>query len=313
MFSLLYTGNSDYCYANSLYMSLLAAGADHSTLPDPGFLECLTTMPFGKLYLDLDKGPLVFFSSSEVNPDSGLTFALQFLGWTCQERRGDQDDEALARLREAVKQAPVLVGPVDLGYLAYNPQHRNMAGADHFVVALAVEEDHILMHDPQKYPYAFLPLSEFMEAWRAERIGYRSAPYTFRTHFRQLEQPTRQEMIKRALPLIRSHVKAERKGPVVYSGTHALYRLIEDLRKNEKPPQILNSLMYFVFPLAARRSVDGAVFLSEAGLQEAARCMEQQGLLLGQAQYLAVHKRWDEVAELMERLAVIEQELIVSL
>lgn len=39
-----YTGNGGYCFSNALHMSLLAAGADPSTLPEPWVVECLTTM-----------------------------------------------------------------------------------------------------------------------------------------------------------------------------------------------------------------------------------------------------------------------------
>jgi hypothetical protein len=36
-----YAGKSEYCYANSLHMSLVGAGADARDLPEVGFLECL--------------------------------------------------------------------------------------------------------------------------------------------------------------------------------------------------------------------------------------------------------------------------------
>jgi hypothetical protein len=42
-----YVGNGAYCYANSLSMSLLGAGANADELPGPGFLECLTTVLLG--------------------------------------------------------------------------------------------------------------------------------------------------------------------------------------------------------------------------------------------------------------------------
>lgn len=53
-----YVGSGDYCYANSLHMSLLGSGASPDTVPSPGFLECLTTMPFGYTYLTR---PQLFF------------------------------------------------------------------------------------------------------------------------------------------------------------------------------------------------------------------------------------------------------------
>jgi hypothetical protein len=307
-----YTGNGAYCYANSLHMSLLGAGAAAKDLPEPGFLECLATMPFGHVYLALEDGPLVFFSGPPIDPDRGLTLAIASLGWTCHEQRGGEADEALARLREAATHAPVLVGPLDLGYLSYNPEHHFLAGADHFVVVLAVESDHVLMHDPQGYPCAILPLPEFLQAWRADRIDYRSAPYTFRSGFRQVEQVSRQAMIARALPAMRANVQADPGGPVAYGGVQALYLLARDLR-GKVPEKLTGHLLHFALPLAARRHLDGAAFLREVGKEEAAACLEQQALLFGAAQYKAAHKHWSQVADIIEHIAEIESKLLTVL
>ena len=73
-----YTGKSEYCYSSSLHMcyssslhmSLAGAGAKVRDLPEVGFLECLTTMPFGTMYLHLEDGPLVFFSAPSIDPDA---------------------------------------------------------------------------------------------------------------------------------------------------------------------------------------------------------------------------------------------------
>jgi hypothetical protein len=45
-------GSGDYCFANSLHMSLAAGGAPVESLPSTGFLECLTTLPFGYTPID---------------------------------------------------------------------------------------------------------------------------------------------------------------------------------------------------------------------------------------------------------------------
>ena len=63
-------------------MCLGAAGFD--AVPGPGFLECLTTMPFGAGYIRLEQGALPLLSPVTVDPDAGLTRALAALGWTCQ-------------------------------------------------------------------------------------------------------------------------------------------------------------------------------------------------------------------------------------
>jgi hypothetical protein len=50
--------------------------------------------------------------------------------------RGGGEGEALARLRAAVRHAPVLAGPLNMGYLTYNPNHPYLLGADHSIVVL---------------------------------------------------------------------------------------------------------------------------------------------------------------------------------
>ncbi len=305
----LYTGNGAYCYSNSLHMSLLAAGADPNDIPNPSFLECLSTMPFGNLYLALEESPLVFFSSPIMDPDQGLTLAIKTLGWTCQEQRGGEENESLAHLREAVLRGPVIAGPLDLGYLSYNPGHTYLAGADHFVVILAVESDHVLIHDPQGYPCAILPYSDFLQAWRADRIDYRTAPYTFRSDFRQVERVSRQEMIARTLPTIKANIEADPGGPVAYGSVQALHLLAKDLR-GQVPTRLANHLLHFALPLAARRNLDAYAFLQEAGKQEAAICLQQQALLFGIAQYNGAHKQWVKVAEAIDHITEFEEKLL---
>jgi len=63
-----YTGNGAYGYSNSVYMALRESGAAAAELPEPGFIECLTTMPFGTLYLRVGRDLLVYFSSPLATP-----------------------------------------------------------------------------------------------------------------------------------------------------------------------------------------------------------------------------------------------------
>lgn len=309
-----YTGNSNYCYSNSLHMSLLGAGAQH--VPDTGFLECLTTMPFGNMYLDLGSGPLVFFSPSLRNPDEGLTLALEAFGWTCRLQRGGEAPEALEHLRQSAARGPALVGPVDLGYLSYNPIHKFLAGADHFVVVLALQDDHVLLHDPNGYPCVALSLPEFLQAWKAERIDYSEAPYTMRADFRQVRQVNRAEMIAHTLPIIRENVQDHEEhipdGPTIYGGMQVFARLAHDLRK-PIPARLANHLYRFALPLATRRTLDAATFMQEAGKPEAATYLQEQARLFGLAQYRAVQKKWTRVASLIEQLGELESKFIAAL
>ncbi len=300
-----YVGSGDYCYANSLYMSLLGSGANPDTLPSPGFLECLTTMPFGNTYLN--KAQLFFFDG--LDPHQGLTRALETLGWTCRVEQGGDEHSALERLRAAVQHGPVLLGPLDMGYLTYNPNSPFNGGADHFVVVLAVEPDHVLVHDPKGFPCATLPLENLLKAWRAERIDYITEPYILRADFRPVEPVSRQEMIRRTLPFIRCNVQRDPGGPEVYGGVRALGMLVHTLR-TEMPDHLASHLLYFALPLAIRRKLDAQAFLGEGNRPEAARLLEQQARLLGQAQYPGVQHEWSAVATLIEQVAMLEERFI---
>jgi hypothetical protein len=105
-----FSGNSAYCYSNSLRMCLQHGGM--ADVPAVGFLEAFTGMPFGACFLDLDQ-PMFFASPAGTEPHEGLSRALATLGWSCQLWQGDEPEAAQAKLIEALQSGPVLVGPAD--------------------------------------------------------------------------------------------------------------------------------------------------------------------------------------------------------
>jgi hypothetical protein len=280
-----YTGNGAYCYANSIHMGLSAAGM--TGLPEVGFLECLTTMPFGKLNM----GGEFYPSGQLVEPDIGLTKALEALGWTCDEHLGGTAETAVAALRQAAARAPALVGPLDMGWLTYNPEHKHLEGADHFIIVLAVEEERLRIHDPAGYPYAVLPLDDFLQAWRAEAVGYGRKPYLMRSNFRQVEAISRAAMIARTLSVVRDKLRIKPDVPNFSYGADALCRLAADVR-GEVSPELEGHLKYFALPLAARRLNDAAAFLNEGGQREAADILARQAQDFGEALYYASQQQW---------------------
>jgi len=344
----LYSGSGAYCYANSLHMCLGAAGFD--AVPGPGFLECLTTMPFGAGYIRLEQGALPLLSPVTVDPDAGLTRALAALGWTCQEGQGGDEAEALDRLREGLMHGPVVLGPLDMGYLSYHPDCAHQPDADHHIAVLALEDDHALVHDPDGYPYAVLPLADLLTSWRADSIDWKRGAYRMRYAFRQQHPRSRGDMIRRTLPLavcrreahqpcflhrerakaclgtavrprnaplthylsaklglsdrllVRENLLADPGGPVEYGGVRALRLLAGDLR-GEVSPRLHGGLVHFLLPLAARRFLDGALFFAEARLPEAAAILDRQAHLCGEAQILALQKRYGEVARRIDEVA----------
>src|SRR5512139_1561085 len=174
-----YIGSGPYCYSNSLAMML----GDQA--PSPSVIEVLTGSPFG---FELIAGHLPLFDPYGWDPDQGLDTAIDLLGWTCHREGAADNEEALAKLRNAVTVGPVLVGPVEMGLLLNHPGFGRPIGADHFVVVLDANDDQVRFHDPHGFPYATLPTPAFLAAWRADTIGYKSTRYTMRSDFRRVRE-----------------------------------------------------------------------------------------------------------------------------
>jgi hypothetical protein len=305
-----YTGNGPYCYSNSLHMCLTQAGM--AAVPPVSLLECMTGMPFGASFLALDL-PLFFPSpGAKTDPDRGLTRALETVGGECALRRFEDAGTAEAGFRAAVAGGPVLLGPLDMGGLLYDPLHEHKRGGDHFVVALALEGDRVRLHDPQLYPFAVLPLPDLMDAWSAKGIAYAPAPYTLRCDFRATRPVPEPAMLARTLDTAREMAAGVPAGPVAFGGARAFDRAAAVLR--DRPPEpFTGMLVYFGLPLGARRCADAAGFFERIGKIEAARRMAEKGEAYGEAQYHAARKDWARTADAFDRLARIESQFAATL
>src|SRR5512138_2133752 len=94
-----YIGSGPYCYSNSLAMML----GDHA--PSPSVIEVLTGSPFG---FEALAGHLPLFDPYGWDPDQGLDTAIDLLGWTCRREGAEDDEEAIAKLRDVLKAGPCL-------------------------------------------------------------------------------------------------------------------------------------------------------------------------------------------------------------
>ena len=304
-----YTGNSHYCYSNSLHMSLQNAGM--VDLPAPGLLECMTGMPFGTAFLKFET-PLFFPSPANINPEIGLSQALSTLGWTCTIWRGDDSESALSALKEALGGGPVLLGPLDAGYLSYDPNHRLKRGGDHFIVVLKIQGNHLQVHDPQFYPFAVLPVEDLMRAWYAKDLGYPTSAYTMRSDFREQRCVSREEMLNDTLKTARELIQDIPTGPVFFGGSTAYLLAAEVLRENPSE-SFTGMLTHFALPIGARRFIDGAGFLSSVDRSEAAELMLGKAESFGETQYYATSKDWKRTAALLGHLAKVEDQIAHSI
>ncbi|NRQ40363.1 hypothetical protein HII36_52380 [Nonomuraea sp. NN258] len=272
--SLTYVGSGPYCYANSLAMIL------DGHAPSPAVIEVLTGSPYG---MQLIGGRLPLFDPYGWDPEIGLDAAINLLGWDCERTDGGTPAEALDRLRHACQDGPVLAGPLELGLLTYQPGSGQAVGADHYLVVLEVDDDGVLVHDPQGYPYATLTADAFIASWRAEEIAYLERPFRMRHAFTRREHVSPEEALRRSLPAGLAWLAGRTDLPVP-PGTLGQAEAAErtaQLVVEGLDPEIRTVWQAFAVRVGARRLNDLAVCLSSLGLGASAAVAAQQARIVG--------------------------------
>ncbi len=302
-----YIGNGSYCYANSTAMALSAIGKEY----DPGYIECLTTVSISAAAYDTPQGPLTFFSA--VPPNEGIGIALRNLGYesdhACWPKHNPDAEAAIARLRDMLQHGPVIAGPVDMGELVYNPHHRDLRGADHYVCVYTLNGDELRLHDPEGYPYISIALNDFLKAWQAEWVDYTADAYQMWGRLRQVRQPSADEVYEATEEQVRSIIARQRAGKAPYEvevGAAAMHALAEQV-KDGIPEYLRGHLVYFLLPLAAKRCADYARFYAPYDVMRAG-LKGQQGQACGDAFVAMGRQNWSAMAEALHRVADLEQQ-----
>ncbi|GIG89830.1 hypothetical protein [Plantactinospora endophytica] len=272
-----YVGSGPYCYANSFAMLL----GEES--PSTAVIEVATGGPFG---MQLIGGTTVFFDAYGWNPELGFDQALEAIGWTSTVSRGGDADEALARLASAAAKGPVWVGSLEMGHLHHHPEMTGPIGADHFVVVLDVNDVRVLVHDPHGYPYAEVPISDFMAAWRAETVNY-GEPYTMRTDFTRVAEVADADAIRSIIPtaIRRLSMRTELEMPPGSLGNGEAAERVAQMIEAGAGDGLREHLIYFAIRVGARRLSDTADCLLLAGYPESAQVAAAQARLVGSMQY----------------------------
>lgn len=250
-----YIGKSEYCYANAAAMLLAAAGY---TVP-PGTIEVLTGMGVGAAWVEASD--TLFFSLS--TPDVGISRAFEALGYTVQERAQlTHDRDPMPELVAALSEGPVLMGPLSLGLLPYNPYTRRAQGADHYTLAYGVDMDNVVLHDPWGFPCVRIGIDDLRRAWQAPDIEYKRGYYRSWRQPKAMEHPSAHDLVERALGIFGQVYRETESLDGVAIGPEALHRVAERYREGHMSPAGRDFLIGFSLPLAARRALDYAFFLN---------------------------------------------------
>ncbi|KAJ2969404.1 hypothetical protein NQ176_g8683 [Zarea fungicola] len=303
-----YVGSGPYCYANSFAMVL------GDKAPSTAVIEFATSSAFGMQVINLPKSPLVFFDPYGWDPLQCFDAAVQAMGWRCTEVIGKDEQDALASLKAGLQSGPVFVGPMEMGLFKHQPIARGAIGADHYVVVLRVDNDMVEMHDPHGHPFATLPVKEFLAAWKADTLGYGKS-YTMRTDFKQVEEVTEEEVIRRSIPSAIKHINTTSGGdmpPGSAANDAATQWLISRIEAG-LTPGMRNPLIYFAVQVGARRSIDAATCLRRVGYTDAAAAMGEIARTIGSLQYPLTQKDDEAAVSILRKLGPLYETFRVAL
>lgn len=300
-----YVGSGPYCYSNSFAMMF------GPNAPSTGTIEFATSSAFG---MQMVGGTLPFFDPYGWTPEASFDDALAAIGWRSELTRSVDSRAAIESLRTALTEGPVWIGPVEMGHLSHQPGKAGPIGADHYLIVVEIDDESVLMHDPEGYPYSRLPLGQFLKAWRAETVDYGS-PFTMRFGFRQIEQRSEDEIIQSAILAARKWLAMEAATevpPGTIGNGKAAEALAEALERG-MDDDLREHLIHFAVRVGSRRAADAATCMVKAGYDRAARTLDRQARIVGSLQYTLVAGDHATAADHLRSLAPTYEELLSDL
>lgn len=297
-----YIGSGEYCYANSLSTVLQYAGEQFG----PEYLECLTCVG-NSAFMAAD---IPFFSSYFNAPDAGINRALTILGYTFKHTYSRDTDPSTAEtrlneLKQALTKGPVVVGPMEMSRLVYNPNHNFLRGADHYMTVIEDKGDFLRVHDPKGFPFALLDVPNFLSAWKAETIDYRIGSYSMWADIKRVSEPSSVEIFNLTNREIVSILRKERDLNDKHIGVGAIHTLAEHARQKSLAPHVLAHLTQFALPLGARRASDYYKFYKSYDEKKAA-LKYHLAKLFGTALSSLMLFSQESVADILLELADVE-------
>ena len=293
----MYFGDVSLCYSYSLAMALDAYGYDFKV----EFLEAIMVMGNGASIVKEDEQhPLVFFDNGM--PDLSISHSLKILGFDYVDfyvKDGAEVDleEIKAKLESFLSNGPVVLGPLDMGHLTYNPNHTILHGVDHFVSVYALDGQYLYLHDPAGFACMKVTFNDILEAWKAEAIDYKRGSYSMWGNFRKVKSPSQTQIYQETASLIRARYLDGQNNVLEYYA-----KAVAENGLNTEQKQLHQ---YFSFKLAAVRNLYLSKFLKDHD-PGGARLKEELATLFGQAHLSCLKEEYQELAHLLYQIAEVD-------
>jgi hypothetical protein len=244
----------------------------------PEYLEALMVMGNGASFVDNNvKHPLVFFDNGL--PDISINNCLRILGFQhedffIKESDGFSIDDIQKKLQHLLKNGSVVIGPLDMGYLTYNPNCVYQRGVDHFVCAYGFYEGQVYLHDPAGYPCMKMKFGDFVKAWTAEGVAYKRGAFSMWGNFARIREPEAKEIYHDISVIMKKRYEQ--------GDANVIEQYANSIRENGLNQQQKQIHQFFSFRLAAVRNIYLSRFLKEHDRKKA-DLKEQMADLFGQA------------------------------
>ena len=293
----MYFGDVSLCYSYSLAMALDSYGYDFKA----DFLEAIMAMGNGaSIVKEDDQHPLVFFDNGM--PDLSISHSLKILGFDYEDfylKDGTEVDleEVKRKLETFLSNGPVVLGPLDMGHLTYNPNHTILYGVDHFVTVYALDGQYLYLHDPAGFACMKVAFSDIIEAWKAEAIDYKRGAYSMWGNFKKVKSPSQTEIYQETARIMRTRY--------LDGQSNVLECYAKAVAENGLNTEQKQLHQYFSFKLAAVRNLYLSKFLKDHD-PEGARLKEELATLFGQAHLSCLKEDYQELAHLLYQIAEVD-------
>ena len=293
----MYFGDVSLCYSYSLAMALDTYGYDFKA----EFLEAIMVMGNGASIVKEDEQhPLVFFDNGM--PDLSISHSLKILGFDYEDfylKNGAEVDleEIKRKLETFLFNGPVVLGPLDMGHLTYNPNHTILYGVDHFVTVYDIDNQYLYLHDPAGFACMKVASNDISEAWKAEAIDYKRGAYSMWGNFKKAKSPSQTEIYQETAKIIKTRYLNGQNG--------VLECYAKAVAKNGLNAEQKQLHQYFSFKLAAVRNLYLSKFLKDHD-PEGARFKEELATLFGQAHLSCLKEDYQELSLLLYQIAEVD-------
>lgn len=293
----MYFGDVSLCYSYSLAMALDGYGYDFKA----EFLEAIMVMGNGaSIVREDDQHPLVFFDNGM--PDLSISHSLKILGFDYEDfylKDGSEVDleEIKRKLETFLSIGPVVLGPLDMGHLTYNPNHTILYGVDHFVTVYGIDNQYLYLHDPAGFACMKVAFKDLLEAWKAEAIDYKRGAYSMWGNFKRLKTPSQTEIYQETARIMKTRYLNGQSGVL-----ECYAKAVAENGLNTEQKQLHQ---YFSFKLAAVRNLYLSKFLKNHD-PEGARLKEELATLFGQAHLSCLKEDYQELSRLLYQIAEVD-------